>query len=696
MTTRYSYSCAALLFLLQGLAGNAHAQDTSGHSSRRENVLSNVVITGQYKPVSTDAAVQRIRVIDSKKIAAMGAQNLRDVLLNEMNVSVAQDPSLGSSVQIQGVTGQNVKILIDGVPVIGRQNGNVDIAQLNTYNIERVELIEGPMSVTYGTDALAGTINIITRSKIDNKWEAGINAYYETIGKYNLNANAGYHKGKHTVMLGGVRNFSDGWSPGIKMRFFDFSARPGDSTRATQWDPKEEYNANLQYVWASGTTKLRFKSDYFYDRITNRDTPRIDLFQGYNTGKEDVYNTTRFNNAVFADATVLRNKKLTFLAAYNYYKRLKNTFAKDMQTLERPLGAPEDQDTSSYTEFNSRATISAASSDVFRYEAGYDISIESGTGKRVLDHRQEIGNYAAYGSLEYSPFRALTLRPGLRAEYNTAYDAPLTPSLNIRYELVKNLVLRASYAKGFRAPGVKELYFEFKDTNHDIYGNPDLKAERSDNYNVSLTYNNSYNALFYKVDASGFYNNITNMINLIQTDPNSVRYTYGNIDHYKTHGVQLNLTGNYKNWAATVGGSYIGRYNTLSEEENSPAKAFSYAPELRTNITYSLSRYGLTASFFLKYTGRMPGYVLIQDAHLNNVIALRSMSDYTMADISVSKSFRKQVSLTLGMKNIFNVMNVSGSISGTSSGTAHSSATGSAISTGRSFFMSIGYKFSQQ
>lgn len=680
--------------LLPALAATAQV-DHSGHTDKT-HTLSGVVVTGQYKVQDADSAVQRVRVVDSKKIAAMGAQNIRDVLLNEMNVTIAQDNALGSSIQIQGVSGQNVKILIDGVPVIGRQAGNIDVSQLNIYNVERIELIEGPMSVNYGTDALAGTINIITKSKLNHKWEGGVNTYYETIGKYNINANAGYHKGAHTLLAGGARNFFDGWNKGEKIRFFDFSDRPADSSRAQQWDPKEEYNANLQYSYRKDNINLRFKSEYFYDRITNRDLPLINILQRINTGAEDVYNTYRINNAIFADGKLSRNLRFTFLAAYNHYKRLKNTFIWDLDTMKRGMGRNEDQDTTFNKLFNSRGTIvGEISGGKLGYELGYDVNIETGTGRRVLNKEQQISDYAVYGSAEYKLYRNLVIRPGLRYAYNTAYDAPLVPSMNIRYQLGKKLVWRAAYARGFRAPDVKELYFEFKDSNHDIFGNPDLKAEYSNNYNTAFTYNNQYRKLTYKLEVSGFYNNITNMISLVQPDLAVLRFTYRNIDRYKTHGVQLNLNGSYRNLSIGLGGSYIGRYNQLSETERSPATAFSYSPEFRTNIGYEWKKQGLTASLFLKYTGEMPGYGL--DSAGN--IVLNTISSYAVADFSLSKNIKNKLAITAGIKNLFDVSNVNRSSMATApnSGGGHTSfASGSwSVSTGRSYFIGVGYKFVQ-
>jgi outer membrane receptor for ferrienterochelin and colicins len=684
-----------ILSALICITGSAMAQatDTTSIFFKKENVLSNVVITGQYKPTRSEDAVQRIRVIDHDKIVAMGAQNLRDVLLNEMNVTVAQDNVLGSSVQIQGISGQNVKILVDGVPVIGQQNGNIDISQLNVYNVDRIELIEGPMSVNYGTDALAGTINIISKSTQKNTWETGINTYYETIGKYNVNANVGYHNGSHTILLSGARNFFDGWTPGEPTHFFGFRSRPADSTRAVSWDPKEEYHANLQYIYSIGKWKLRYKLDYFYDKITNRGFPIEPLD---NRAFDDYYTTYRFNNTLFLHTTILKNKNLNFLAAYNQYKRIKNTYSTNLNTLEQTAGSASDQDTSKYSLFNTRATLSTNNINAkINYEAGYDINIEKGYGVRILNKEQQIGDYAAYASLEYKLTDSITLRPGLRYAYNTAFDAPLIPSINIKYQINKRLVVRASYARGFRAPNVKELYFEFKDSNHDIVGNPDLKPEKSNNYNVATTYSITLNHVNYKIELSGFYNSISNMISLAQPDTTRTRYTYVNIDQFKTKGLQLNLTAQYKNLTVAVGGSYIGRYNQLYKSEAATVSAFSYAPELRCNLNYALQKIGVNAALFLKHTGKVPGYGLDS----NNKITLTSIEPYTIADFSLSKLFcHKTIAVSIGCKNIFNTINISQSISSSNSvATAHNTGNSSlSIGTGRSYFIGIGYKFSNQ
>lgn len=694
MTTKHFTKGLPAFLLISCFSGMALGQqnDTSV-TEYRENVLSNVVITGQYAPQKIEDAVQRIRVVDAKKISAMGAQNLRDVLLNEMNVNVSQDPALGSSVSIQGITGQNVKILIDGVPVIGRQDGNIDISQINTYNIERIELVEGPMSVNYGTDALAGTINIITKSAVKKSIEAGVNTYTESNGKYNANANVGFNKGKHTLMISGSRNFFDGWDQTEGNRYLNFQPAVADSRRSLQWDPKEEYNGNLQYTFRSNkATTFRFKSDYFYDKITNRGMPELPLeYKAF----DDVYKTYRSGYSVFANGKLFKKKTFSFIAAYNQYKREKNTYAIDLRTLESPLSSAMDQDTAKYSSFNSRGTISSSDPNrKLNYESGYDINIENGSGRRILNKQQQIGDYALYGSLEYNVTAKLIGRIGMRYAYNTSFKSPVIPSVNLKYTVRKNLVFRGSYAKGFRAPTVKELFFDFKDSNHDIVGNENLSSEKANNFSAAANYAFKLNAIAVKLDASGFYNSIENMIALALADAATNKYTYINIEKYKTKGLQINLSGQYKGLNVLVGGSYIGRSNRLPEDGYGSPPAYVYTPEMRSNVSYELPNYKTTFSLFVKYNGKMPGTGI--DSQSN--VFLLPINPYTLADFTVSKKFLKdKIALTMGCKNLFDIKNVnfSGGGSGGGGGAHQSSSSSISVGTGRIYFIGLGYQFSK-
>jgi len=122
-----------------------------------------VVITGQITQRTLNNSVQKIRVLSAEEIESSAGVSAKDVLELEANLNFTQDPSLGSAGGINGMNSEHLQILIDGVPMIGRLNGAIDLEQIPTSSIERIEIITGPMSVEYGSEAIAGTINIITK-----------------------------------------------------------------------------------------------------------------------------------------------------------------------------------------------------------------------------------------------------------------------------------------------------------------------------------------------------------------------------------------------------------------------------------------------------------------------------------------------------------------------------------------------------
>lgn len=644
--------------------------DTTSHL-KDEHIMGEVVVTGQYSAGLSDNAVQKIRVTDRKKIEAMNAQTLRDVLTNEMNIRLSQDNILGSSMSMQGMSGENVKILIDGVPVIGRQDGNIDLSQISLANIERIEIIEGPMSVNYGTDALAGTINLITKKIQRNGIETNLSTYYESIGTYNINFRTGLHRGRQTLSLTGGRNFFDGWNYGDKTAV-DFSPHVADSSRVLQWKPREQYFAGLLYSYKAGKTTINYKCDLFHEKITNRGLPTLPYGQN---AFDDYYYTGRIDNVIFVNNTIAGKRNINFMAAYNDYTRTKNTYYADLTTLDKSLSTNiGDQDTSKFHAMTSRATYSSSKTGVkLNYEVGYDINISDATGSRIKNYRQTIGDYAAFVSAEYKLMNQITIRPGVRYGYNTAYSSPAIPSLNLRYKATDDLTIRGSYAKGFRAPSLKELYFYFVDINHNIKGNEQLNAEYSENYSLSAVFSKNKSWYNYKVEGTAYYNDIRDLITLAQTT--GTEYSYVNIGKYKTKGIQANAEVTISNVKCSFGASYMGTYNQLSETEN--IATFSYSPEARGSISWELKRCGVTVALFYKYIGRLPTFVI--DG--SGTIRPSFIDAYHTADISISKPFfAKRLAVSVGCKNIFNVTNVASYAAG---GTHSSASDNTPISCGR-------------
>src|SRR6185503_20761488 len=162
--------------------------------------LGEVVVTGQYKPQSLKNSVYQVRVISKEKIQKTAAARLQDVLSTELNMRFTQDNATGGSdITMMGLKGQNVKVLIDGLPMTGRQGttNEIDINQVDVNSIERIEIVEGPMSVIYGADALAGVINIITKKANASKISVIAKLHEETVGK-----EYGIQQGIHNQYVG--------------------------------------------------------------------------------------------------------------------------------------------------------------------------------------------------------------------------------------------------------------------------------------------------------------------------------------------------------------------------------------------------------------------------------------------------------------------------------------------------------------
>lgn len=638
--------------------------------------LPEMVVTGQYAPSAPEKAVHRVRVLDTKHFQRLAANNLGDALRNELNIRLSQDNILGSSLSMQGLGGQNVKLLIDGVPVIGRQDGNIDLAQIDLTGIERVEIIEGPLSVNYGTNALAGTINLITRKGGGHPSTVKASAYAEHIGRLNTTVSSTRSWKKNDLVLTAGRNFFAGWDP-RENGLPDLAPALADSTRHQQWKPREQYFGRLNYRWNGARWALGYKSEVMHDRIFNRGLPRAPYFE---TAFDERYTTVRLDNAVFAEGDFANGKRFNGLFAHNRYSRSRNTWFRDLTTLgEQIVDAEGMQDTSGFNLTNLRAVfINAPDSAVWSYEVGIDLNLETGNGDRIGEGGRAIGDYAAYASMEFRPTAAITLRPGVRYAYNTRYGAPLIPSLNMRWKVNEGFTLRASYAQGFRAPSLKELYFFFVDVNHDIVGNEDLKAERSHNMNAALAYRHAKDKGVYTSEVSVFYNTIQDLITLAQIT--GTRYSYINVGEFRTMGGSVGAGWDNGHWIISTGAAVTGRYDDLTRANEEDVL---FAPELRASLTKQWLRKGWSGSIFWKWQGRVSNYVALSDTEVGRGF----IAPFHMADASLTKKvWRGRLALTGGCKDLFNVRNVQASVSGG----AHTGGGSSVpMTTGRTAFLRL-------
>ena len=607
--------------------------------SKRFASLNEVVITGVPRPTKPQNAFSVYKTISAATIKSMGAVTLDQAVANQLNINTTNDGGiLGSQTRMQGLSGDKVKILIDGMPVNGREAGNIDLSQLNLYNAEKIEIIQGPMSVVYGTDALGGVINMITKNN-RKPWELNAATYYETVGKYNFNLNGTKSFKKHSFTLGGGRNYSDGW------KYLDtISPR-----RFLLFKPKEQYVGNFNYSYnALSGFKIRFASDFVKEKITNKGVATVTPFEGY--AFDDYYRNTRSLNRLLLDGKI-KEARWQMMNGYSYYHRTKNTYRKDLVSLNQELSAGAMQDTTSFHEYSSRSMYNTKFSGL-DLMLGYDVNIQKGLSGKIPGRTKQMNDYAAFATVGIPIIKEkLSTQLGLRGEHNSIYKAPLIPAINVLFHANNKMQVRGSYSKGFRAPTLKELYLEFIDQNHHVVGNTDLKAEKSDHIQASMSYQlvdktENYAQLL----ITGYYNNLKNSIVLSPDDPNnfqSIDYTYRNMGKQKNAIGSLEIEGQQSSLHYKLG--YSLTYVFKQEGEYS---AFD-AHEMVVNLQYFWESPKLNFSVFNKLTGSQPSLQTGIDGHATYE---GRQPSYNMMDISLGrKFFRNRLQLTAGVKNVLDV-----------------------------------------
>lgn len=609
-------------------------------------LYSDIVTTGQYSPTLSTNSIIKVDVLDRDFITSKGANNLRDLLLQEGAININQDSQLGSNISLNGLGGENVKILVDGIPVIGRTNGNIDISQLSLTNIERVEIVKGPMSTLYGTDALGGVINLISAKDTENKFSANGIGTYESVGRYNFDLGISTGLDDHYLLMNFGRHFFGGYSP-------------IEDSRSHLWKPKEQYFVDLDMKSTLFGLDFRYKGGYFEELLISRGELIAPYFEGTFDNK---YKTDRLSNAVFLSKQLANNKNINLSIAHNNYQRSRNTFFKNLVTLEEILtGDDAEQDTTRFNSTNIRAAFyDEFLNDNLGYNVGIDFNLDNGEGGRI-EGSPVINDYAAYISTKYIFDGLLTIQPAMRFIYNTKYDAPLIPALNIMTDITDELTIRASYAKGFRAPSLKELYFFFVDASHNIRGNADLAAESSDAFNLGLSYTLVNEKRVLKLEPNFYFNNIENKISLANIQ-NSL-FTYVNVGQHRTLGTNITLKYIYDTFYNKFGFNYIGTENFLDGNSN----GVQYTPEVTVNSSWESNIFDLKFSIFYKYTGKSPGFVLNDQEEIENF----TIDSYNNMDFTILRKFEDlNTTFSVGVINMFDVTTVNSNQ--LSQGPAHS------------------------
>ena len=656
------------------------------------NQLGDVVITGQFTPQSLRNSLYKVRVVNQKSIAQKAPSDLQSLLNTEIGIRISNDMALGESdFELMGMSGNNVKVLIDGVPMVDRGSTKQSLSQIDVNTIEQVEIVEGPMSVVYGTDALAGVINIITKKAKTNteKNQISVSArvqeesmgkeydFFRDKGVHNQSVNASFAFKKGLYIDGSfARNTHGGWT--------------GSATgREKTWAPKDQFLYNGTLGWKNKKLHAWYRFSYLDETIYNPVNP-TDL-KPTQISDRDYLTDRKMHNA---QLTWQPNNGFTLnvIGSLQNYKRRTKTVVTDTSTGEAWLSSEESsQDVSKYDAQFLSATAAWTIAPTLSLQPGIEYNHDQGSGGRI-NGEPAVSTLAAFLSAEWKPLSWLNLRPGMRSIVWSDYKAPwIIPSFLTRINLCSTMDLRFSYAYGFRAPTLQELYFSFHNANHNIDGNPDLKAEYSNNFTLSYTWRILHSEKIRLTSTlSGFYNDFRDRITTAQSIEDPTLTTYYNIDKYKTTGGSFENTFWWNNLQINAAFMLVGRYNSLTDNElfvGDDLPEFRFSPEFSSSITYQLPKIKTNLNVFYKFTGSRNEY---RYNSTDGTYYLGGLASYHWADVSLSQPISKYLIINAGVKNLFNITTVDN----TSGGSGHSANGGySLMGCGRSFFVGLNINF---
>jgi len=620
------------------------AQTILNDSTEVEN-LEEVVVTAQFSPKSEKNAIYKVKVINAKTIQAKAATNLTELLRHELNVDFSYNPAFGAGIELNGISKENIKILIDGVPLIGRVNGVLNFNQINLDNVERIEVIEGPVSVFYGTNAMGGTINIITKKDQKKDIIGSVNGYYESSEAKNTNLSLGYKFGKNLI------RFESGYY------YFNGLNTDDDLIRSQNWPKKSQYHTNVKYIRDIGNFKLRFSSDFSEEEVNIFG----EISSQSNTAKDIDYTTKRWDNTLNFQGQLNNNKFLDVSVSYLNYDRFDTSYTYDPSTNSSELIINNPNENGNYfnTFFAKGQYANSNSSNRFNYVFGVEFESDYGKGNRVLDYKQNQQNTSFFSSVNYV-INKFEIQPALRYTYNSSFKSLWSPALNLKYRFNNQHVIRFAYGNGYRAPSLKELYLDWTPTfgpfTYVFSGNENLKVESSHSFNLYYTFRKDINTESYvQVEPSFFYTDIKNLIGLSELD--NLERHYINLNKSQTVSAVLDVK--YKmlqNLQLNLGFSYLGRYNEYTDTFNSDR--FLYTPSLSASVFYTYKPFELSISGFYKYSGKQEGH-FIEDVNGTDVLRNSTRDDFNNLDMSLSKSFfQKKLAISLGAKNLFDVTDI--------------------------------------
>lgn len=467
-------------------------------------ILETVVITGTRTPKLLKDVPIVTRVIEARDFKNTDISNVQDLLQTELpGIEFTYSMNQQVSLNMQGFGGNSVLFLVDGERMAGETLDNIDYSRLNLDNVGRIEIVKGASSSLYGSNAVGGVVNIISKQPKD-PWTLNVNANYGSYNKQRYGGTLGFNKGFFNSVTTAQYTSCD---PIVLKNPGDISTIYGNNT----------FNVKERLGFTFGGLRLIGRAGYFFRERESQQTS-YDRYRDFTGGIKGEYDISERDDIMLSygfDQYDKSNYSLTNSIDVRSYSNVQHT----ARTL--------------YNHSFRKKNILTVGGDYMR---DYLMSYQFQNNKSYVQH-----NIDAFAQFDWNITDKLNMISAVRYDYySLAKQSHLSPKLGFMYKFGK-MSLRASYADGFRAPTLKEMYMMFDMANiFMIYGNPNLKPETSHNFNVAAEYTKNY----YNLTVMGFYNMVSNRITTVW-DQTLNGMVYDNMSPIIIAGVDCNASASW-------------------------------------------------------------------------------------------------------------------------------------------------------
>lgn len=584
--------------------------------------LETMVITASRYETALQEAPASISVIDREELQLRNADDLADALTAESGITITSVGKTRRGISIRGMPVEHTLYLIDGRRISSSNSviahSDFELSWLPASAIERIEVVRGPMSSLYGSDAMGGVVNIITR-KSDNEFHGELSSTVTSLGESgdgNTNKTTFYLEGpviedKLSFSLGG--------------EFFDRNNLPTDEDGSvSNIEGRESKQGQGKFVWTPDDNQT-ITASY----LLNREERSLDLLSraGYYTSNTDIdreqYSLGYEGNWEWGH--------LKLNAYQTNLESVRNDTDEDGpqapkeiedRVIEGHIGLPVAD--------NHFVTVGGQ----LREETLYESRLQN-TGKATADHSN------VFLQDEWQVFEPLKLVAGVGVDNHEEYGNEVSPRIYAVYQLSDNIVLKGGYGEGFRAPSLTELSADYEvlaaGGRFWVEGNPDLEPERSKTYEASIEYQNDDWTLTTRL----FENQLENLVQAICYTSCGIRgaerRSYQNIDESRIRGAELvvshDITHNFN----------IGmNYTYLDTEDLATGDPLEDRPKYMGNLTLDWSP---VSALHLRWRSEYLGKQYTGDEGY--------APNYDLHHIDISYDISKNFTVYSGIDNLF-------------------------------------------